>query len=326
MLRRRTFALAGASEGRGVQGRPESSFLTTVPILGVVGSPQLDVLALAQHHLSTGRPAKALEELDAGGGDAYGDADYWRISASALHSLERPEQALGAALQGLTLQPSSVGLLDIKALSELALGDAVAAERTLRGALTLEPSNEYLLAHRALALAVAGQTAEARLAVDEVLTIAPGSLLALRTRAQVAQVTGDANLERYAADLLAADPEGSLGYRLQASVAHARRDVIGMDAAYREAAALNPDNERLAKSARSARVHTHSALTPNRALLALRAGRYRFLFIALSLGLFIAGHQTFALVVVLANLALWGYIRVTYRLIRRAEAKKYGDV
>jgi tetratricopeptide (TPR) repeat protein len=290
-----------------------------------VGGYAVDVLTLAQHHLSTGQPEKALEELGHADG-GFDDPEYWRISAAALHGLHRYEEALGAALQGLTVDPESVGLLDVRGLAELGLNEFDAGLHTINQALALAPTNVFLLAHRALALALTGAAVAARIAANELLELHPISLVALETRAQVARITADSSLERYVDELLAADPESRIGHRLRGNVAFRRRDIPGMNQAYAEAARLDPGNVELAKAARSARVLAHPALVPNRALVAIGRWRFRFIFFSLSLALLITHQTALRAVLVVAVIGLAIYLRIAKRLIKRAEVQKFGDV
>jgi tetratricopeptide (TPR) repeat protein len=290
-----------------------------------VGSVQLDPLALAQHHVRSGLPGKALDDLRQAGAD-FDNPVYWRVTAAAYLGLQRPEEALGAALQGLTLDPQDVALLDMRALAELSLHEYDAALSTLDRAVSLAPRDVALLSHRALALAYVGNAVAARIAVNEVRELDPESVGVLQTRAQVAKITGDGNLGLYVGDLLAVDPENRVGHILRGADATARKDYGAMKESYEEAAYLNPSNESLAKAARSARVFTHPAMAPSRLIFTVGIWRFRFLLIAAFALLTALNHGTLQVVLFLATLALAVYTRVAPAAVRRAEARKWGDV
>ena len=72
-------------------------------------------LAVARHYLDIEQPRRALEVLDRREHDV-GDAEYWRLRATALIAVDRYREALDAAARGLDLDPGDVGLLLVSAL------------------------------------------------------------------------------------------------------------------------------------------------------------------------------------------------------------------
>ena len=93
-------------------------------------------LALARHYLDIEQPRRALEVLDRREHDV-GDAEYWRLRATALIAVDRYREALDAAARGLDLDPGDVGLLLVSALAHRGVGDLAAAERALLAALRI---------------------------------------------------------------------------------------------------------------------------------------------------------------------------------------------
>jgi tetratricopeptide (TPR) repeat protein len=174
-------------------------------------------LAVARHHLDTGKPQRALDVLGSCTEfDALG-VDGWIARASALYLLDRPDDAVAAARQGLTYQPSST-LLDIIGLAYLELGRTAESLEVFESAQAIFPGAALIMCHRALALAVLGRRREARELADHAGELSPLSEPVLEARISLALALRDADrAEELSGALLALDPENALAHRIQAS-------------------------------------------------------------------------------------------------------------
>jgi tetratricopeptide (TPR) repeat protein len=230
-------------------------------------------LALARHYLSVDRPADALATLERAPEEEIHDAPFWLVLADALRQLDRADEGVDAARQGLELDPHDVALLDMLALCELARGNLDEAQAALEAALELSPTQPVVLGHLALARARAKDAVGARDAVAEAMRIAPESLAVLRVRAQVAWLTDDAAAERYVDELLAREPEDRIGHALRGNLAVRRKDYVPAARAFEQAARLAPSDADVARAARNSRIAAHPVLAPVRGVW--RFGRWR---------------------------------------------------
>lgn len=150
-----------------------------------------DPIDLALAWLGRGQPEKALEALARVDGAALDEALPWVIRLRALISLERWEEAVGAATQALARFPEDVQLLYSASQVARHHGDSAAAERHLLAALRLRPENPGLLCGYAELVAGHGQVEKADALLDRAARIAPESDRVLRTRWVLANLRGD---------------------------------------------------------------------------------------------------------------------------------------
>jgi tetratricopeptide (TPR) repeat protein len=217
-------------------------------VIDGVASP----LFRARHELGHRRPDRALGALATVTGDEMQTAEFWALSARALHQLERSNDAVEAASAGLAYAPGDVELLDLLALAQLACGDKRRARKTIEYALELHPEEPVLHAHRALILLLSvrrwlpfARYGKARAAVDEALRFDPYCDVALRVRAGVAALSRDRRAAEYSAELLSFDPEDERAHVI-AGTAHASSgDTTQGLRHYVEAARLDPSDRTL---------------------------------------------------------------------------------
>ena len=220
-------------------------------------------LALAAHHLETGRPQQALDCLAGLPGDEALSPAALALRAAALLGLDRDEEARRVATRGLERDPESVGLLSLLAAACSALSDLPAAERALLAALRLDPENADLMADYAEVLAEDGQDAKAQRVLARAAQLDPDSGAVRQARAFASFARGD---DRQAvADArraLAHDPASLQAHALLGASALARGEAGTALRASRTAAAGTVGDRDLADLAREARLSAHWSQVP----------------------------------------------------------------
>jgi tetratricopeptide (TPR) repeat protein len=280
-------------------------------------------LVLARRYVAAQQFENALDALAKCGDQALEVADYWFLRAESSRRLERCEEAVAAAREGLRRWPEDIGLLDVLGLSLVDLGDLANGDAVYRTALELVPEHCGLLTHHALALAKLGKTAEARQVVATVMELAPDSVGAVQVRAQVAYLTKDKLAGQYIEELLAADPESRVGHVLSGNLALRKRKARPAAQSFAEAARLDPANNSVAKAARETRIASHPLLRPAAPILLLGSRRARFVYLVVILALFSLGQQGLAYIF----MVLWlVFMVVTPRVLRARYRSKYGDI
>ncbi|MDQ3328977.1 MAG: hypothetical protein M3506_10715, partial [Chloroflexota bacterium] len=73
-------------------------------------------LALARRYIEIGQPERALQALDAAGGDVLHAALYWRLRAQAFLQMERYPDAQDALMTGLAEGPDDIVLLYLSSI------------------------------------------------------------------------------------------------------------------------------------------------------------------------------------------------------------------
>jgi tetratricopeptide (TPR) repeat protein len=172
--------------------------------------PAAGAVALARHHLAQSRPDRALKALEH---VAPEGGEYWLLRATALHDLERYEEAARAASEGLKSW-SSTTLLLVLGSAWTELNRLADAERAILSALADDPQDAVSLTSYALTLAAGGQVEKASAVAAEAVRHDPGNLRALTTHAYMLWITlQDRAAEQVLRNVLAEAPEdeGALG-------------------------------------------------------------------------------------------------------------------
>lgn len=220
-------------------------------------------MALAEHYLDIGQPGRTLDLLSSAEGDSFERPDYWRLRTAALYALERYEDAVRAAGEGLARDPHWIPLLHLRAMAEGELGRLADAERSILAALELDPERPELLCGYARIAAHGGQLDKADGLVDEAARIDPENPRVVRMRAFMAYLHGhDRKAQRLSDEALALDPEESSGHALRGAVQLERGDVRGARRSLETAIRDDPTDRALGQAVRSTRIATHPLLWP----------------------------------------------------------------
>lgn len=260
--------------------------------------PAANPLDLAGHFLGIGRPERALSALDDGGADHEADARFWLLRASALAELDRHDQALRAARQGLALEPESVELLDVASESAAQLREFEEAERLRLAALKLDPDDPYLLARYAMLLARCRRLPKAEKVLARAEASDPDDPAVIATRAALAYFNGDdRGARRHGERLLNEwDADHPAGHALVGTY-HSLRGNAGRARRHFESAARYDVADReLSDVAREARIESHWFLIPMRPITRFGPGPVWLASIAVMGALFALGFETAAVV------------------------------
>jgi len=229
-------------------------------------NPSVRGLALADHYLDVGRPARALEVLEGVGSDELEHAWYWELRAQALVDLERFGDAAEAARSGLELDGESITLLDALCIAEWKLGNLDRAESAILTALRLEPEIPSLLCRYAHLLADGRELAKAQRVLAKAERLAPDAPEVIRCRMVLAYMRGDdREAKRQSERLLAVvDPEDPAGHAMLGAQ-HAFRGSLGRASRhYDTAARYDLADHELADLAREGRIEAHWLFWPIR--------------------------------------------------------------
>jgi tetratricopeptide (TPR) repeat protein len=220
-------------------------------------------IALAQHYLDVGQPGRTLELLSSPDGDSFERPDFWRLRTAALYELERYEEAVGAAGEGLARDPHWIPLLYLRAMAEGELDKLAEAERSILAALELDPEDPHLLCGYARIAARGGQLGKAEALVDEAARVDPENARVIQMRGLVAFLRGrDRKAQKLSDKALAIDPESSSAHSLRGAAQLERGDVRGARRSLETAIRDDPGDRALADAVRGTRVATHPLLWP----------------------------------------------------------------
>jgi Flp pilus assembly protein TadD len=281
--------------------------------------PTASSLDLAGHYLEIGRPERALSALDDSGAEHEANARFWLLRAHALAQLERHDDALRAAREGLTVEPESVELLDVAADAAAELRDFEEAERLRLAALRLDPDDPQLLAGYAMLLARCRQLDKADRVLARAESVDPDDPAVMAARAAVAYFKGDDRSSRRHGERLLSewDPDHPAGHAF-AGLHHARRGSAGRAQRHFESAArYDVSDHELADVAREARIDAHWSLLPMRPITRFGPGPVWLVSIAVMGALFALGLQTAALVWALVYIAYVVYTWTIAPLARK---------
>jgi tetratricopeptide (TPR) repeat protein len=220
-------------------------------------------MALAEHYLDVGQPARTLELLSTADGEGFERPDYWRLRSAALYELERHQEAVQAAGEGLARDPHWIPLLHLRALAECELDRLADAERSILAALELDPENPYLLCGYARIAARGGQLDKAERLVDEAARMDPENPRVIQMRAFMAFLRGrDRKAQRLSEEALAIDPESSSAHSLRGAAQLERGNVRGARRSFETAIQDDPTDRGLGAAVRGTRIATHPLLWP----------------------------------------------------------------
>jgi tetratricopeptide (TPR) repeat protein len=220
-------------------------------------------MALAEHYLDVGQPARTLELLSTADGDSFERPDYWRLRTAALYELERYDEAVRAAGEGLARDPHWIPLLYLRGMAEGELDKLAEAERSLLAALELDPEDPYLLCGYARLCARGGQLEKAQRLVDEAARVDPENPSVIQMRGFVAYLRGrDRKAQKLGEEALAIDPESSSAHSLRGAAQLERGDVRGARRSFETAIRDDPTDRALGEAVRGTRVATHPLLWP----------------------------------------------------------------
>ena len=178
-------------------------------------TPEAGVIELARVHLAQSRPDRALETLSRAVPEGH---DFWVLRATALHNLERYEDAAKTASEGLK-SIESLQLMLVLASAWTELNRLADAERVILQALSREPQNEVCLSNYAMMLATGGQFEKAAAVAAEAVRCAPSDV---RTRSVQAITmwlnSDDRRAEQQLRAVLAEAPEDQASLLLLAAI------------------------------------------------------------------------------------------------------------
>ena len=213
--------------------------------------------------LRAGRAEEALLRLR----DGFDVADpwCWYARAAALLRLERYDDCIEAAQEGLALDGENIYLLDVLAAVRTYTSDLAGAEEAILAALRVDAEDADLLTRYASIVARAGQVEKAEKLIARALAVDPENEYALQMHALLATASGNTS-ETIARsrELLRHVPEHPLGHRLIGASHVERGRVADADDAFADAVRFDPSDHRTAEAAREVRVLRHWLLWPLR--------------------------------------------------------------
>ncbi|MEU6073234.1 tetratricopeptide repeat protein [Micromonospora sp. NPDC047074] len=243
--------------------------------------PETQLARVAQL-LEVNRPEQALAEVDRLPAGLATSQAAFRLRAAALTVLDRWDDVVTVARQGLAESGPDAELLGRLGLALRHRREHAPAERALLDALAIEPENPWLLCQYADLCAAVGQTDKAERLAARAAALAPEAPAVFASRFQIAYVRGDDRAaERIAQEFLGAWPGNPAALALH-GVAAARRGRVGTaHRAFGQATAQAPADTDYADAAWESRVHAHPLLLPLRPLY--RLGMFRTWLLAVGL-------------------------------------------
>lgn len=247
----------------------------------------MSTLAIAHHHLVTGRPERSLEALDHLPGDDALHPDALLLRGRALLGLDRDREARLVAERALAADAEDPALWSLLADVCWALDDLPAAEQALLAALRLCPTAAGLMADYSRVLAEAGQDKKAEGVLRRAAELDPESPEVATARTYLALARGDDRAALVAAKQAIAHAPHSVAAQSMLGVSSMLRGDGAMAwRASRSAASASIGNRQLAELAREARLQAHPVMAGMR--LITRFGRVQVWIFGLVL-LFLSG-------------------------------------
>jgi tetratricopeptide (TPR) repeat protein len=266
----------------------------------------------ARRYIQIGRPERALESLSRLDLDETIGGEALLLRGYALLAMERYDDAADAARDGLEVEPGSPELLYLLSHAEAArdrLGDAEAA---VLAALAVTPEDPELLAHYGELLMRGNVLDKAERVLDAAAEADPDSLRVLEKRITLAYLYGrDREAKELSEQLLAIEPESVRGRQMLGVFAFNRGNVRSAARHYGEAVRANPEDDGMARQARSVRAMARNPLWwPTLLLVPLGPAGSWVAAIGLGLTLDAAGASTAAGIVLMVWVALcaWSWI------------------
>ena len=218
-------------------------------------------MALAVHHLGTGRPDRTIEALEQLPGDEALSPYALLVRGRALLALDRDAEARAVAQRAVSVTPDDAGLWSLLADACAALDDLPAAEHAVLAALRLRPDSADLMADYARVLAQAGQDDKADRVLRRAAELDPESSQVADARTFLALARGDDRVALQAAQqALARDPGSVAAQSMLGVTSLLRGDGATAWRASRSAAGASIGNAQLAELARESRMQAHPAM------------------------------------------------------------------
>lgn len=218
----------------------------------------MSTLAIAHHHLVTGRPERSLEALDHLPGDDALHADALLLRGRALLGLDRDREARLVAERALAADADDPALWSLLADACWALDELPSAEQALLAALRLRPTDAGLMADYSRILAEAGQDDKASSVLRRAAELDPESPEVATARTYLALACGDDRAALVAAKKAIARAPDSVAAQSMLGVSSMLRGDGAMALrASRSAASASIGNRQLAGLAREARLQAH---------------------------------------------------------------------
>ncbi|MER7415206.1 tetratricopeptide repeat protein [Micromonospora peucetia] len=239
-------------------------------------------LARAAHLLEVNRPEQALAEVDRLPAALATSPAAFRLRAAALTVLDRWDDVVAVARQGLAEAGPDAELLGRLGLALRQRREHPLAERALLDALAIEPESPWLLCQYADLCTAVGQTDKAERLVARAAAIVPDAPAVFASRFQLAYVRGDDRAaERIAREFLGAWPGNPAALALHGIAAARRGRLVTAHRAFGQAAAHDPTDADYTDAAWETRVYAHPLLLPLRPLY--RLGMFRTWLLAVGL-------------------------------------------
>ncbi|MEU7930895.1 tetratricopeptide repeat protein [Micromonospora echinofusca] len=227
-------------------------------------------LARVAHLLEVNRPEQALTEVDRLPAPLATSRLAFRLRAGALTVLDRWDDVVTVARQGLAEHGPDAELLGRLGLALRHRREHALAERALLDALAIEPENPWLLCQYADLCSAAGQPDKAERLVARAAAITPDAPAVFASRFQLAYARGDDRAaERVAREFLGAWPGNPVALALHGVAAAQRGRVGAAHRAFGQASAQDPTDADYADAAWETRVYAHPLLLPLRPLYRL---------------------------------------------------------
>ena len=276
------------------------------------------VLARAEALVRIGRAEQALAELAQLPPALAEDRRAFQLRVEALVALDRWDDVVAVARQGLAATGPDPGLLSGLGLALQSQGKHADAERALLDGLALDPEDVSLLCRYALLCLTVGQADKAGRLLDLAAQEDPHAAIVYATRVELAFARGDdRDAERYSQEFLAEYPQHPLALSMHGRSAAVRGRIVPAYGLYRQAAAADPTDAPNAEAALELRLAAHPLLVPLRPLY--RLGPFKSW--ALAAGLIVAfqllGWSSAYVVAGLAWLAYVAYSWVAPSVVRR---------
>ncbi|MER5333001.1 tetratricopeptide repeat protein [Micromonospora sp. NPDC002717] len=252
-------------------------------------APETQLARVAQL-LELNRLEQALDEVNRLPAALAASPAAFRLRAAALTGLDRWDEVVAVARQGLAETGPDAELLGRLGLALRHHREFAPAERALLDALAIEPENPWLLCQYADLCSAVGQTGKAERLVARAAAIVPDAPAVFASRFQLAYARGDDRAaERISREFLGAWPANPAALALH-GVAAARRGRVGTaHRAFGQAVAHDPTDADYAEAAWESRVYTHPLLLPLRPLYRLGILRTWLLAIGVVVLLNLAG-------------------------------------
>ncbi|MFI6262054.1 tetratricopeptide repeat protein [Micromonospora sp. NPDC051006] len=275
-------------------------------------------LSRAAHLLEVNRADAALEELARLPADVALGAPAFRLRAAALTDLDRWDDVVATARQGLAELGPDAELLGRLGLALRHRGEYAPAEQALLDGLAIAPESPWLLCQYADLCTAVGQTDKAEQLLARAAALAPESPAVFASRFQLAYTRGDDRAtEQIAREFLGVWPEHPAALALHGLAAAQRGRMDAAHRSFGQAVAHDPADVDAANAAWEARVLAHPLLLPLRPLHRWGMLRTWLVAVTVMVGLNLAGLDLLAGLAGLLWIAYCVYSWTAPALVRR---------